>query len=176
MTTLTPLRKSITVPATQSQAFRRFTTEISSWWPLKSHSVGQANAERVVFEEKLGGRIYEVIRGGKQSEWGMVTMWNPPERVAFTWYPGDSPDHSTELALSFHPEGNGTRVELVHTGWERLGALAKKARRGYPIGWAYVLRLYAGRTSSPLVLLLNGVTWILMRVGGRREARPTAVA
>jgi uncharacterized protein YndB with AHSA1/START domain len=171
---LTPLKKAITVPVSQAQAFRRFTSEISSWWPLKSHSVGQAMAERVVFEERRGGRIYEVIRGGKESVWGTVTAWNPHSRVAFTWHPDDTPDHSTEIELTFHPEGDQTRVELVHTGWERLGAQARKARRGYPIGWAYVLRLYAGRKHSPLVMILNAITWVLMRVGARRVPDPSA--
>jgi hypothetical protein len=38
---LPPLRKSITVGWSPEAAFRRFTAEIASWWPLRSHSVGE---------------------------------------------------------------------------------------------------------------------------------------
>jgi hypothetical protein len=78
--TLTPLRKSITVPWTREAAFRRFTEQISEWWPLTTHSVGGKRAERVVFEERVGGRIYEVVRGGEEHTWGTVTRWEPPAR------------------------------------------------------------------------------------------------
>jgi uncharacterized protein YndB with AHSA1/START domain len=168
--TLTPLRKSITVPWTPDAAFRRFTDQISEWWPLASHSVGGKRAERVVFERRVGGRIYEVVRGGEEHTWGTVTRWEPPRRVDFTWHPGMKPETSQQIELQFLAAGEGTRVELTHTGWERLGDLARRARKGYPIGWAYVLLLYAGRRSSPLVLTLNAMMGVL-RVAQRMRGR-----
>ena len=39
--------------------------------------------------------------------------------------------------------------------------LAAKARRGYPIGWAYVLRLWADRRASPVVWGLDALTQVL---------------
>jgi hypothetical protein len=38
------------------------------------------------------------------------------------------------------------RVELRHSGFERLGHLAARTKRMYPIGWAFVLGLCAQRT------------------------------
>ena len=55
-----PLRKTITFRWEPGRAFRRFTEETSSWWPLASHSVGQEKAEAVVFEGHVGGRILEL--------------------------------------------------------------------------------------------------------------------
>jgi uncharacterized protein YndB with AHSA1/START domain len=162
--TLTPLRKSITVPWTREVAFRRFTEQISEWWPLKTHSVGGKRTERVVFEGRVGGRIYEVVRGGEEHTWGTVTRWEPPLRVDFTWHPGMKPETSQQIELQFLTEVGATRVELTHTGWERLGDLARRARNGYPIGWAYVLLLYADRRSNPLVFTLNAVMGILRAV------------
>ena len=171
--TLTPLRKSITVPWTREVAFRRFTEQIAEWWPLATHSVGGKRAERVVFEGRVGGRIYEVVSGGEQHTWGTVTRWEPPLRVDFTWHPGMKPETSQQIEIQFLSEVGATRVELTHTGWERLGNLARRARKGYPIGWAYVLLLYADRRSSPLVVTLNAVMGVLRAAerlkGGKRE-------
>jgi hypothetical protein len=55
----------------------------------------------------------------------------------------------------------GTRVELEHRGFERLGNMARKARRGYPIGWACVLGLYAERR-GPFMAFVGGLTHVLM--------------
>ena len=40
------------------------------------------------------------------------------------------------------PEAEGTRLTLVHTGWEALGDAAAEARQGYDGGWAGVLDRY----------------------------------
>lgn len=165
-----PVRKVVTVKATVDRAFRRFTAEIASWWPLASHSVGGANAETVIMEGRVGGRILERIRGGPESVWGTITTWNPPHRVAFTWHPGDDPAKAQDVDVRFVQVGDRTRVELEHTGFERLGEAARKARKGYPIGWAYVLGLYAERT-GPFMLLMAGLTKLLMAKQARSERR-----
>lgn len=162
-----PLHKSITVPWAPDAAFRRFTEQIDAWWPLRSHSVGGEKADLVVFEGKVGGRIYERNRDGAEHTWGTVTGWEPPTRVAFTWHPGMESETSQQIEVRFLAAAQGTRLELTHTGWERLGELARKARKGYPIGWSYVLLLYADRKSSPLVFALDGVMWILRGVQRR---------
>ena len=161
--TMPPVHRSVTVRWDQTAAFRRFTDGISSWWPMRSHSVGQERTERIVFEGKVGGEIYEVMRGGggERSVWGTVTEWEPPHRVGFTWHPGDSPSAAQDIDVHFVSVPNGTRLELTHSGWERLGAMARKARVGYNIGWAYVLAVWAGRTRPPLVIALNGLGKLL---------------
>lgn len=65
--------------------------------------------------------------------------------------------------MKFAGAGNETRVELVHTGFERLGKMARRARRGYPIGWEYVLGLYAERR-GPFMWLVSGLTSLVMAV------------
>ena len=158
-----PIRKSVTVSAPPETAFRRFTAEMSSWWPLASHSVGQREAESVTMEGRPGGRIVERIRGGRECVWGTITAWEPPRRVAFTWHPGDDPARAQDVEVRFTPEGAATRVELEHSGFERLGALAKRAHRGYPLGWAYVLGRYAGR-KGPFMVIVTVMTATMMGV------------
>lgn len=157
----TPIRKVLTVKATPDRAFRRFTAEMAAWWPLRSHSVGQAQAETVTMEGRVGGRIVERIRGGGESCWGTITAWEPPGRVAFTWHPGQDPATAQDVEVRFSSVPGGTRVELSHWGFERLGRMGRVARRGYPIGWEYVLGLYAERR-GPFMWMMSGLTGTLM--------------
>jgi hypothetical protein len=91
--------------------------------------------------------------------------------VAFTWHPGDVAERAQDVEVRFTPEGTATRVDLEHKGFERLGALAKRAHRGYPIGWSYVLGLYAGRR-GPFMLFVTAMTATMMGVL-RAKARLT---
>jgi len=167
---LPPLVKAIRVGWAPDAAFRRFTRDMGTWWPLKTHSCGGDEAEGVVFEERVGGRIIEKIRGGKESVWGTVLQWDPPRVVAFTWHPARDPKTSQDVEVRFHPDGTGTRLELIHTGWETFGAMAKKARGGYNMGWDYVLNIWAGRRNSLLVRSMD-VMIFLMKPLQKRMAR-----
>lgn len=141
---LPPVRKSVHVPWPVEAAFVRFTREMGSWWPLRTHSVGADLARGVVFEEGAGGRIYEREEGGQTHLWGTVTAWEPPRRVRFTWHPGREASGAQDVEVRFTAEGGGTRVELTHSGWETLGDKAASTRRDYDSGWPPVLARYAG--------------------------------
>jgi uncharacterized protein YndB with AHSA1/START domain len=157
------------VPADPETAFRRFTAEMGTWWPLATHSIGQSRAENVAMTPEVGGRIVETIAGGEQAVWGTIVAWEPPHRVAFTWHPGHEPAEAQDVEVRFEPAGAGTLVTLTHSGFERLGAAAKRARRAYPMGWTYVLGLYAGRrgmTMRLLTALTAGLSFVF-RLRGR---------
>jgi uncharacterized protein YndB with AHSA1/START domain len=133
------LRKAIEVTAAPDRAFRLFTEGMAGWWPVRTHSVGEDRAETVIFEPGVGGRIYERTLDGDEHVWGTVTAWEPPGRVVFTWHPGRGPDTEQDVEVRFEPSGTGTRVELVHTGWERLGDRAAAVRENYDGGWDLVV-------------------------------------
>jgi uncharacterized protein YndB with AHSA1/START domain len=172
MTPVLPaIESTIRVSWTPQQAFDRFTRSIGDWWPLRSHSVGGKDAEGVRLDPRVGGEIVERIRGGKESLWGTVLEWNPPEHITIAWHPGKEPHAATRVEVRFIADAGATRVQLTHSGWEALGALAKTAHRGYPIGWAYVLRLYAGRTRSPAVLTIGALQWLLQPLARRMAER-----
>lgn len=134
------LRKTVRVASPPAEAFRLFTESIGTWWPLATHSVEEENAETVVFETGIGGRIYERSLAGGVHHWGTVLEWEPPSRFVCTWHPSRGPSTAQRLEIRFLPNGDGTRVELVHTGWEALGPLAPARRDGYDSGWDYILR------------------------------------
>jgi hypothetical protein len=143
-TTIPPVKKKVTVRWSREEAFRRFTDEMASWWPLARHSVGGEEAETVVFEGRVGGRIFERSRDGATADWGTVKAWEPPGRVVFSWHPGRGPETAQEVEVRFESVADGTRVELVHRGWEALGPKAAETRKDYESGWEGVLGLYAG--------------------------------
>lgn len=134
-----PVEKSVRVGLTAEEAFRRFTTGIASWWPMATHSVGQDQAETVVFETRRGGRIYERIRGGETATWGTVLEWDPPRHFAMSWHPGREPDTAQRVDVRFVAQPDGTDVVLVHTGWETLAEGAQEIRESYDRGWVPVL-------------------------------------
>lgn len=136
---LEPVRKSVTVQQTVDDAFRLFTNDIASWWPMKRYSVSQARTRDVVLEPMPGGRVYELRDDGKTFDWGKVLVWERPHRLVLSWHPGREPDVAQEVEIRFAAEGDRTRVELEHRNWTRLGAEAAAVRERYRGGWAEVL-------------------------------------
>ena len=148
-TAIDPVRKSLRVACTPERAFELFTAKIGTWWPTHSHSIGGEQVVGVVFEGRLGGRIFERHSDGGEGEWGQVLEWDAPHRFVMSWYPGHDPDESTELEVRFEPDGDGARVELEHRGWERRGQRAREMREGYDNGWNSVLEGFVTVVASP---------------------------
>jgi uncharacterized protein YndB with AHSA1/START domain len=136
------VRKNLVVNCSPERAFEVFTREVGSWWPLQQYSIGGDKITEVVFEEQVGGRIFERHSGGGEGEWGRVLAWDPPARFVMTWYPGKDASAATELEVRFTAEGDGTRVDLEHRGWEILGDEAQETRGSYDSGWGGVLGHY----------------------------------
>jgi len=141
-TSETAIRKSVTVNRAPEAAFRLFTEQIASWWPYWTHSIEEENVETLVFEGHKGGRFYERAKSGEEHLWGTVLVWEPPQRIVYSWHPGCSEDTAQEVEVTFIPSGNGTRLELVHTGWEKLGERMEAVVAEYTTGWDKVLGRY----------------------------------
>jgi uncharacterized protein YndB with AHSA1/START domain len=133
------VRKSVTVAAPPERAFEVFTNRISNWWPFEGHSIGGESVEAAVIEGREGGRFYERQLNGTEENWATMTVWEPPHRLAFSW---TITQPATEVEVRFIPEGDGTRVELEHRGFERL-AEAETRRGNYDRGWGKIMERYA---------------------------------
>ncbi|MGW7683754.1 SRPBCC domain-containing protein [Kribbella sp. NPDC054772] len=139
---LSPLVKTVVVPVGVDRAFEAFTAETSAWWPLFSHSVGEEAANEVRLEGAVGGRIAEYGTEGEIATWGTISAWNPPTSLSFSWHPGGDPSEAGQVTVTFEATGDGTQVQLVHSGWERRGEGGGRARLSYDTGWDYVLGKY----------------------------------
>jgi uncharacterized protein YndB with AHSA1/START domain len=142
------IRKSVTVAVPVETAFRVFTEQVGSWWPLATKSVGQEESVGLVIEAQVGGRVYEQVRSGEEHDWGEVFAWEPPHLVAFTWHPGRGPETRQEVEVRFTASADGTRLDLEQRGWERLVATAGEIPEHYESGWDEVLSHYAQATES----------------------------
>lgn len=165
---IAPVVRTVDVRWGRSEAFERFTAGIARWWPLQTHSVGQARARTVIFEGEVGGRLYEVDDDGATHTWGTVLEWDPPVRVRFTWHPAREPDCAQEVEVRFEEKSGGTRLVLTHTGWEVLGRKASKARFGYNIGWIPVLDRWADRKTAA-GMVIDGLTAVVALFVSRRK-------
>jgi uncharacterized protein YndB with AHSA1/START domain len=137
-----PVRQSVRVRRPVQAAFDLFTRDIGTWWPVRTHHV-RGEVIGIVFEGRVGGRVYELCRDGQTADWGRVLAWEPPHRVVFTWQAtgGSEP---TEVEVRFVVEDAAvTRVELEHRGWERLGQTGAERRGRYLNGWPRVIGLFA---------------------------------
>lgn len=136
---LPPVYRSVDISRPPAETFRLFTEEIHGWWPLAVHSVGQSEAEHCEVEGRVGGRIYERTRGGDEHVWGTIRVWEPGERLVFSWHPGRPAETAQEVEVRVRETESGARLELEHRGWEILGDQARETRDGYDQGWKHVL-------------------------------------
>jgi uncharacterized protein YndB with AHSA1/START domain len=139
---IAPVRKSIEVRCNGADAFRIFTEDIHTWWPLETHSISGSKATRCAFESKAGGEIYEEDQDGVRHIWGSVRVWEPPRRIVFSWHLGRGEEVAQEVEIRFEESGEGTRVELEHRDWEVFGTEAESKREQYNKGWELVLGRY----------------------------------
>ncbi|MBM3667898.1 MAG: hypothetical protein FJW90_10575 [Actinobacteria bacterium] len=77
-----------------------------------------------------------------EHEWGRVTAWEPPRRLAYLWHIAWDPADATEVEVTFSPDDEGTRVAIVHGGWETFGARAETMRDRNRAGWDAVIAPY----------------------------------
>jgi Activator of Hsp90 ATPase homolog 1-like protein len=141
-TAIAPVHKTLVVSVGPERAFEVFTREIGTWWPLDKYSIGETGIVEVIFEEHVGGRVFERHADGSEADWGKVLSWDPPGSFSMSWSPGSDPAKATELSVRFAAEGEGTRVDLEHRGWEILAERGHEARNSYGGGWESVLGYY----------------------------------
>ena len=138
-----PLRISFDVACPTEHAFALWTSRIGTWWP-PDHTVTGEPGLAVVLEGGVGGRIYERTAAGTEHDWGQVTVWEPPSRLAYLWHLGQDRSQATEVDIRFVARGESdTRVEIEHRGWERLGTTADAWRDRNQIGWQTLLPHFA---------------------------------
>lgn len=128
------VRRVITVEAPPEVAWRVFTEEMATWWPLAVYKIGKANAIDAVIEPRVGGRWYERGDDGSTCDWGRVLAWEPHSRLVLTWdinadFQYD-PALQTEIEVRFIAEGHaGTHVEFEHRRLDRYGDRRDEMRK-----------------------------------------------
>jgi hypothetical protein len=131
-----PLRLSYEIACPADHAFAVWTQRFSLWWPRAHSSSGDPDTA-VVLEPRLGGRIFERTSTGDEIDWGEVTLWDPPSRLGYLWHIKRDRADATDVELTFVDNGDGTsRLDIVHTGWDRLGVDGRQWRDANAGGWS----------------------------------------
>ncbi|HTR75012.1 MAG TPA: SRPBCC family protein [Solirubrobacterales bacterium] len=148
---ITEVVQETTVEAPIERAFAFFTEEMGSWWNPEHHII-EAPLERMVFEPRVGGAIYDVGTDGSECRWSRVLAYEPPELVTFSWDIGldwkveADPARTSEVEVRFVEDGpERTRVVLTHRHLDRHGEGWEQMREavGSPGGWPAGLERFA---------------------------------
>jgi hypothetical protein len=98
------VRRQIVVEAPIERAFTVFTARFGDFKPPEHNLLEVAIAD-TVFEPKVGGHIYDRGIDGSECRWARVLVYEPPNRVVFSW------DISPQWQLETAPD-NTSEVEV----------------------------------------------------------------
>jgi len=152
----TSVRSEIVVEAPLDRAFRVFTQQFDRIKPREHNMLGVDIAESV-FEPHVGGRVYDRGVDGTECQWARVLVYEPPDRIVFTWdinpyWQIESDlDKTSEVEVRFIAESPArTRLELEHRnldrhgdGWQGLGEGV-----GGSEGWPLYLQRFAAAVAG----------------------------
>lgn len=151
-TTAAVVRKQIVVEAPLDEAFAAFTERFGDIKPPE-HNLLPVPIAETVFEPRVGGHIYDRGTDGSECRWARVLVFEPPERVVFSWDIGPTwqleaePENASEVEVQFIAETAGrTRVKLEHRNLDRHGPGWRAVADGVDDdqGWPLYLERYAG--------------------------------
>ena len=136
------LRYSLVVNCPAEHAFDTWTARATSWWP-RTHTLSGDDCKEVVFEPRVGGRIFERSATGQEIEWGEITVWERPRRLGYRWHIATDRSDATDIEIVFNElPDQTTSIVIEHRGWERLGEKGSPWREANSWGWEGVLPPY----------------------------------
>lgn len=136
---------TIEVHCSQLHAFEVFTTQVDLWWPVghrKFGKFGKSDQSVMRFAREVGGRFLERSSTGEEVELGKILGWEPPDRFAYSFYPG-AIDKPTEVEVTFRSHGDHTVVTVTHAEAKSdLGDLWGDRAAGFLRAWDHVLPIF----------------------------------
>ena len=143
-----PLRLDVVVACPPDHAFDVWANRIDAWWPRDHTATGEPGARVVLEARSVAGstRLPPTAPstsgarsppGSRRAGWPTSGTCGPTATPRPTSRSGSSPDDA------------GTRVEIEHAGWERLGDAADAWRERNLGGWTTLLPHFVAATTAP---------------------------
>jgi hypothetical protein len=124
-------RLTLEIPQAHATVWKSFTDEIDSWWPRDFRAT--ETPQRMVFELKPGGRLYEDAGDGNGLVWYQVIALDAPRSISLAGFvapPFGGPATSL-LRIAFSAQGaSATVMEVTDSTFGVLGDPASTAE-----GW-----------------------------------------
>lgn len=127
------VRKTVTVGASEQDAFRVYTQLPLEWLP-PAHTF-LPEPQEIAMEPRPGGRFLERGADGSEISRGTILEWVPPRRLVLTWRVGLNwrpifdDEHASRITVDFLPAGTGrTEVVLTYSELDRAGEMAAQLR------------------------------------------------
>lgn len=115
-------RLSLEIAKPHAGVWKVFTGDIHSWWPKDFYAT--ESPQRMVFEIKPGGRLYEDSGNGNGLVWYHVIALDAPNSITMSGFiapPFGGPATSL-LNISFSAKGkSATRMEVIDSTFGCLG-------------------------------------------------------
>jgi uncharacterized protein YndB with AHSA1/START domain len=145
------VRRTVVVDVSIESAFATFVERFGDFKPPEHNLLG-AEITETRFEPKVGGHIYDRAADGRECRWARVLVYEPPDRVVFSW--DISPQwrleanesKTSEVEVRFFAESpQRTRLELEHRHLDRHGSGWESLRDGIDSeeGWPLYLARYS---------------------------------
>ncbi|MEX2375067.1 MAG: SRPBCC domain-containing protein [Dehalococcoidia bacterium] len=138
------VHKTVTVARPPDVAFKMFVEEIAQWWPIENFSFLGPDSVLTI-EPRVEGRFTERAPDGREYAIGEVLAYEPGARLTVTWT-HEQNIGTTEIDIRFTAVADGTRIDLAHSGWERLADESVAAR--FQGGWDAVLGRYVAHAAA----------------------------
>lgn len=143
---LDPIVRSVSLRCSVEEAFDVWTHRIHLWWPVARISLSRDPNTRVIMEGRVGGRLFERTKNGREHDWGRIIRWEPPRRIVYEWFLQADPTKASEIDVTFRGQEDGTTTVVVEHGrWEHAAEdVAEEHRRcvAAPEGWTGILDEY----------------------------------
>lgn len=135
-----PIVAETVVPVETTAAFVGFTAQMGEWWdPMFTPDPATFQSIEIDPDGDVA-----MVHEQEKFVWGRVTEWDPTSHYAQEFWLGHSPEHPSQLRVTFTEDEPGTtRVRVEHGGWGEGNA---DARARYD-GWDGLLQRYAAHVS-----------------------------
>lgn len=145
------------VPLPPPAAFDAYVAQMDVWWPRRgvfpySFAPPGVFPRHIRLEAGLNGRYYETFSDGVEYEIGRITLWQPPEKLSYTWQDPAwaRPNQITLRFAAQDAQGDDTLVRYEQDGF--AGAGVPELIPYYQIGCRQTLSAYGAHCRALFAL------------------------